>query len=86
MLSENDQIVFDEKSIDDTMINYFVNTTNKLKFKSMQNETKPLNLKSTGKVQIPPNLKMNDEINISLSNLPCLKKYLKIYIPKRMKR
>ena len=29
---------------------------------------------------------MNDEINISLSNLPCLNKYLKIIIPKKMKR
>ena len=27
MLSENDQIIFDEKSIDDTMIKYFANTT-----------------------------------------------------------
>ena len=42
MLRENDQIVFDEKSIDDTMINYFINTTNKLKFKSIQIETKSL--------------------------------------------
>ena len=84
MLSQNDQIVFDEKSIDDTMINYFVNTTNKLKFKSMQNETKSFLIsKVLGRYKyhqsfVKIQCKMNDEINISLSNLPCLKKYLKI--------
>ena len=84
MLSQNDQIVFDEKSIDDTMINYFVNTTNKLKSKSMQNETKSFLIsKVLGRYKyhqsfVKIQCKMNDEINISLSNLSYLKKYLKI--------
>ena len=56
MLSENDEIMFDEKSSDDTMIKYFLNTINKLKVKSIQTEKEPLNLKSTGKVQVPPKL------------------------------
>ena len=56
MLSENDEIMFDEKSSDDTMIKYSLNTINKLKVKSIQTEKEPLNLKSTGKVQVPPKL------------------------------
>ena len=40
MFSENDQIIFDEKSIDDSMIKCFVNTTNKLNLKSIKTETK----------------------------------------------
>ena len=42
MLSEKDPIIFDEKSIDDTMIKYFLNTTNKLKLQSIHTETKNL--------------------------------------------
>ena len=56
MFSENDEIIFDEKSSDDTMIEYSLNNINKLKVKSIQTEKGPLNLKSTGKVQIPSKL------------------------------
>ena len=42
MLSENNQIIFDEKAIADTMIKYFVNITSKLKFKSIQTVKKTL--------------------------------------------
>ena len=42
MLSENNQIIFDEYAITDTMIKYFVNITNKLKFKSIQTVKKTL--------------------------------------------
>ena len=42
MLSENDEIIFDEKSSDDTMIKYSLNNINKLKVKSIQTEKEPL--------------------------------------------
>ena len=42
MLSENDQIIFDKKTIADTVIKYFVNITKNLKFKAIQTGTKNL--------------------------------------------
>ena len=71
MLSENDQIIFDEKSIDDSMIKYFVNTTNKLKLKLIKTETKShLISKVLERYKYLQSFvktwcKMNDEINVS---------------------
>ena len=49
--------MFDEKSLDDTMNKYLINITNKLKIKSRHTEAKePLDLKSSGKVEIPSKL------------------------------
>ena len=92
MLSENNQIIFDEKSIDDSMIKYFVNTPNKLKLQSIHTETKSLFIsKVLGRYKyrqrfVKTLCRMKDEVNIYLLNLSYLKKYLKILIPKKMKR